>query len=72
MNAAEAGKDWRALSEEILVGLTEWRQQNPKATFREIEAELEERLSRLRARMLADLAVSSANADWKGGEEAPV
>lgn len=72
MDTSNFSHTWRRMSEEIQTGMAEWRQQNPKATFREIEAELEERLSRLRARMLADLAVSSANADWKGGEEAPV
>jgi hypothetical protein len=72
MKKEEIGKNWRGISEEILVGMTEWRQQNPKATFRAIEDELDRRLSELRARMLADLAVASASAEWEGKAEAPV
>ena len=63
---------WRGISEEIIVGMTEWRQQNPKATFRAIEEELDRRLAELRVRMLADLAVASANAEWENGEKKPV
>ena len=72
MKNLEAGKSWRNLSEEIIVGMTEWRQQNPKATFRMIEAELDRRLSELRARMLSDMAIASASAEWEAGSEAPV
>ncbi len=72
MKSTETGKSWRILSEEIIVGMTEWRQQNPKATFRAIEDELDRRLAELRARMLSDLAIASANADWEPGLEAPV
>jgi YgiT-type zinc finger domain-containing protein len=63
---------WRGISEEIIVGMTEWRQQNPKATFRAIEEELDRRLAELRVRMLADLAVGSANAEWENGGKRPV
>ncbi len=72
MASQEKGKSWRGISEEIIVGMTEWRQQNPKATFRAIEEELDRRLAELRTRMLADLAISSASADWEGGAETPV
>lgn len=72
MSEEKSGKVWRGISEEIIVGMSEWRQQNPKATFAEIEAELDQRLSELRARMLADLAVASASTEWESGGEAPV
>jgi YgiT-type zinc finger domain-containing protein len=52
--------------------MTEWRQQNPKATFRAIEDELDRRLAELRARMLADLAVNSASTEWATDAGAPV
>ena len=72
MSSEGKGKSWRGISEEIIVGMTEWRQQNPKATFRAIEEELDRRLAELRVRMLADLAVASASADWETGIKAPV
>jgi hypothetical protein len=55
---------WQHLTEEITPEMGEWRNQHPKATLREIETELATRLSRMRARMLEDLALASASATW--------
>ena len=65
---------WRELIEEVLSGMKEWRLQHPRATLNEIEAALDERLARLRARMLEDAALASAAADWDSvsGAAAPV
>lgn len=54
---------WRHLSEEVLIGMKEWRQAHPKATFREIERALDEKLGKVRARMLEDVALASEAAD---------
>jgi NADH pyrophosphatase NudC (nudix superfamily) len=64
---------WRELSEEVIVGMKEWRIQHPKATFQEIETALDERLARLRARMLQDAALASRAADLSAtpAEERP-
>lgn len=66
-------RDWHYMSEEVLSGMKEWRLQHPRATLTEIEAALDERLARLRARMLEDAALASAAADWglAGVETAP-
>lgn len=61
---------WRELSEEIITGMAEWRVQHPRATFQEIEAALDERLDRLRARMLEDAALASARTEWQTRAEA--
>jgi hypothetical protein len=58
-------QSWEDLSAEILSGMREWRLQHPKATMREIEAALDERWYRLRARMLQDVALQSQAADWQ-------
>lgn len=65
---------WRALSDEVLTGMKEWRLQHPRATLSEIEAALDERLAGLRAWMLEDAALASAAADWDvtRGETPPV
>lgn len=55
---------WRELSEEVISGMKGWRLQHPRASLSEIEAALDERLARLRARMLEDAALASATADW--------
>jgi hypothetical protein len=60
----EFDQKWQQLSEEVLVGMKEWRLQHPKATFVEIEEALDERLGRLRARMLQDTALASTSSDW--------
>lgn len=63
---------WRALSEEVMSGIKEWRLQHPRATLTEIEAALDERLARMRARILEDAALASAAADWQSAAEATV
>lgn len=72
MNGAEMRKKWNGLSEEINNGMVEWREQHPKATFREIEEEVDKRISELRVRMLSDVANSSGQREWTGSEEAGV
>jgi hypothetical protein len=62
---------WDPLAAEAFTGLREWRQQHPRATLAEIEAALDERLTRLRAQMLQDLALASAAADLRGAAERP-
>ena len=67
MNGGEMRKRWSGLSEEIMSGMAEWRQQHPKASLREIEAEVDKRLAVLRARMISDAAVRSSQAEWEEG-----
>src|SRR6266540_1224905 len=54
---------WREVSEEIMAGIEAWRLHHPKATLREMEAAVDERLAELRARMLQDVALASQAAD---------
>jgi RNase P subunit RPR2 len=61
-------EQWHLLSAEVISGMKEWRDQHPKATLREIEEAIDERLGRLRARMLQDAAVASPQADWSEAE----
>jgi hypothetical protein len=61
---------WAELYMEVVTGMAEWRQQHPQATFMEIEAGLDERLNRTRAKMLADVALASQAADWREAEAA--
>jgi ribosomal protein S27AE len=64
---------WAGDAESVWSGLADWRAAHPKATLSEIEAALDERLDRLRARLLADVALASAAADPQeaSGEERP-
>lgn len=58
----------RQFHEDILSGMWEWRLQHPKATFVEIEAEMEVRIARLRAKMLEEIIGLSTAMDWPEGE----
>ena len=65
---------WRALSEEVIVGIKEWRLQHPQATLQEIEAAVDQRLAQFRACMLQDVALASRAADLSqaSAQERPV
>jgi predicted RNA-binding Zn-ribbon protein involved in translation (DUF1610 family) len=67
MKRGEVQATWNGLSEEILQSVADWRVEHPKATLREIEEEIDKRLSELRAKMISDTAMTSAQADWKSG-----
>jgi hypothetical protein len=56
---------WHALASEAFREVTAWRCQHPHATLREIEVAMDERLARLRARVLADVALTSPLADLR-------
>jgi len=72
MNGEETKKKWRGMSDSIITGMMEWRMQHPKATFREIEKEIDQRLGELRARMLTDAALASASTEWAANEKPEV
>ena len=57
-------KNWHTLSGDVISGMVDWRVQHPKATLREIEAALDERLECLRAKMLEEAALFSQARDW--------
>jgi hypothetical protein len=63
---------WSQLADEVFTGMKEWRLQHPRATWREIEAALDERLAVVRARMLQDVALASAATDLVASGERPV
>jgi DNA-directed RNA polymerase subunit RPC12/RpoP len=58
-------QQWEEIAEEALSGFREWRVQHPRATLTEIEAALDERWARVRARVVADAALASAAADLR-------
>ena len=69
MDAKDFDRRWNELAENVMTGMAEWRVQHPRAPLRAIEAALDERLARMRARMLEDLALASSAADWDQAPE---
>ncbi len=71
MDSKKVSQKWQGMSEEMNTGIAEWREQHPQATFREIEAEIDRRLDKYRAKILSDTANLSASAAWKEGADGP-
>lgn len=55
---------WQQLTQDVTAAMGAWRLAHPTATLRESEVEFDARLSRMRARLLEDLALTSSGADW--------
>jgi hypothetical protein len=58
-------EQWQQESEVVLQGVAQWREEHPKATWREIEQAVDEQLRRLRSRLLQDTAQQSPQCHWK-------
>jgi DNA repair exonuclease SbcCD ATPase subunit len=54
MMAREIEASWEEEYQQVMEEMVAWRKANPRATFRQIEQTLDERLNRLRAKMLED------------------
>ncbi|MDF1513186.1 MAG: hypothetical protein P1S60_05190 [Anaerolineae bacterium] len=74
MQQEDFDEDWEAASKELLVGMKEWRREHPRATWVEMEQELDRRMRQLRGEMLEDMAHASSLADVRGlaEEDRPV
>ena len=60
---AEIEDRWRQMAEGVFAEVKDWRLEHPKATFKEIETAVDERLAKVRARMLQDAAQASPLTD---------
>lgn len=60
MTLTEQESAWRQLADDAFTHLTQWRTAHPKATFAEIEAATDAHLAAVRARLLRDVALTSA------------
>jgi len=59
-NLPEKQSKWNELTQVIFSEMEEWRTQHPKATFVEIETAIDQRLAKLRTKMLEDNSQSLA------------
>ncbi len=66
--AEQSTQRWAAMAQAACEGLSGWRARHPQATFREIELAVDEELARVRARLLADLAVASRASEFTTGQ----
>jgi ribosomal protein S27AE len=63
MSKQKIENDWEALMKEASQELRTWRQRHGRATFTEIEEEVDEKLARVRKQILQDMVMASARAD---------
>jgi RNase P subunit RPR2 len=70
MQQEDFDRDWEAASKEMLTEMKAWRRAHPRATWAEMEQELDRRLRQLRGEMLEDMAQASALADVRALAEA--
>lgn len=70
MNGDDLRAGWRVVAADVEAELVTWRTEHPRATLAEIEAAVQDALSRLQARYLADLVHTSAAADLRHGDPA--
>jgi YgiT-type zinc finger domain-containing protein len=47
-----------------VLGMTQWRKEHPKATFREIEEAVDERVNQLRAQLIQDVVHMGETESW--------
>jgi hypothetical protein len=60
---------WDKLAREVFSGMQDWRAQNPRATFAEIEDTVDEILADMRVKMMEDIALESKAKDLRALQE---
>ena len=65
-NKRERSPQMQAVSAGLqdVLGMTQWRKEHPKATFREIEEEVDQRMNQLRAQMIQDVVQMGESEAW--------
>lgn len=72
MNTNQAVAHWQELSRETMQGMAKWREEHAKASLREIEKALDERITKLRAQVLEDAAQWSEMREWSQSSAEPI
>lgn len=71
MRGQEQGAQWGEWSEEGFKQIEQWRRAHPKATFEQIEAAVDERLTKVRTQVLEAVVLASEAADPSESEPNP-
>ena len=70
MNAEEMSQQWQQSSQQASQTIAQWRAAHPEATLAEIEASVDEQMSRLRAGMIEEVAQASPLEQAGSGQQA--
>ena len=63
MEKGKSEEERKNIKADLIEGLNKWREKHPRATMREIEAEIDRRMTEMRARLIADTVMRSASTE---------
>ena len=69
MEKRKQEEERKNINADLIEGLNKWREKHPRATMREIEEEIDRRMSKMRARLITDTVMKSASPDMEKGKE---
>jgi YgiT-type zinc finger domain-containing protein len=69
MEKSKQEEDRAGMNADLIEGLNKWREKHPRATMREIEEEIDRRMTEMRARLIADTVMKSASTSKEKGRK---
>ena len=69
MEKSKQEENRAGMNTDLIEGLNKWREKHPRATMREIEEEIDRRMSKMRAQLITDTVMKSASTDMKKGKK---
>jgi uncharacterized protein with PIN domain len=61
MEKSKSEEERKNIDADLIEGLNKWREKHPRATMREIEEEIDRRMTEMRARLIADTVMKSTS-----------
>jgi YgiT-type zinc finger domain-containing protein len=69
MEKSKSEEERKNINADLIEGLNKWREKHPRATMREIEEEIDRRMTEMRARLIADTVMRSASTGTEKGKK---
>jgi uncharacterized protein with PIN domain len=69
MEKSKQEEDRKGMNADLIEGLKKWRERHPHATMREIEEEIDRRMSEMRVQLIAETVMKSASTELEKGQK---
>ena len=69
MEKSKSEEERKNINADLIEGLNKWREKHPRATMREIEEEIDRRMSKMRAGLIVDTVMRSASTGTEKGKK---
>ena len=69
MEKSKSEEERKNINADLIEGLNKWREKHPRATMREIEEEIDRRMTEMRARLIADTVMRSVRTGTEKGKK---